>query len=147
MIENTFGTGDTSLKEDQPGETFAPSKSSMNASACEFVRMRVALFAHTPVVGTPLVPPEELLPDATAPLEEPLLLGAIVPLEDPLLLGAIVPLEEPVGATPPDEPDVMTPGALAPVEPASGLSRGKYTADDPEHAALSCTALATNAIR
>ena len=96
-----------------------------------------------PLLPEAIAPPEEpLLLDATVPLEEPLLLDATVPLDEPLLLDAIVPPEEPLIAKPPEEPEVTTPG---PAEPASALSRGKDTADDPEHAALSCTAAARNA--
>ncbi len=84
------------MNDDQPGAIVGPSKSSMNASAGEVVRMRVPPPAQTPEVGTP--PPG-------APLEEP-------PLEDsppdelplPLLPAPPAPLDELPLGNPPDEP-------------------------------------------
>ena len=91
MISKKFGTGETSLKDDQPGEIVASSKSSMKASACEFVRTRVPVYAQTPVVGTPGEPPLDELP-----LDEPLPLLEEPPLDELLpLLDEPLPLDEP----------------------------------------------------
>jgi len=96
-----FSTGETSLNEDQPGEIIASSKSSMNASGCEFVSTRVPLPAHTPVCT--IVPLDE--PLEAVPLDEPL---AVPPEElldegfpDELPLEVLPPASEPAG----DEPE------------------------------------------
>jgi hypothetical protein len=102
------------LNEDQLGDSTGFSKSSMKASACVFARMRVPLFAQTPVVGIPPLD-DPLLLEELLPLEEPLPLEELLPLEEPLLLEELLPLEEPV---PLDDPLPLAPPS--PGEPLSG---------------------------
>src|ERR1700677_1156711 len=94
MIWNEFGVGMTSLNDDQPGEITVSSKSSMNASACVFMRTRVPALAQTPVAGAVVV----VVPLVVPPVP-------VVPLL--LLLGWVVlllpPAPVPFGLAVPDE--------------------------------------------
>ena len=98
------------MKDDHDGEITLSSKSSTNASGCEFVRTRVPPPAHTPVVGTP--------PLEAPPLEE--LELELPPLDDPgrpELDPEPTPLDDPDAPDEPDEPDEPE---LPPDEPEGG---------------------------
>jgi hypothetical protein len=135
MIRNEFGVGMTSLNDDHPGEIIASSKSSMNASCFEVVRMRVPLPAQTPVGGMPLlellVLPElvlellvlpELVLELLLVLPELLLLLLLLLLAVVLVLVVLpVLVELPPGPVPvapvPPIPPVGTPPVPAPPLP------------------------------
>jgi len=101
-----YKSGVTSAKDDQPGEIAASSKSSMNASAMEVVRMRVPVPAQTPVVGMP--PLLELV--------VPLVLVLVLPL-------VLLPLPLLVVVPPPAPPPPLPFGLAVPDEHAEASAK------------------------